>query len=226
MDRQVSGADIRLDGPERPPRSGGPARQLIVFLHGLGADGNDLIGLADHWAALLPHAHFTSPHAPEPCDMAPMGRQWFSLQRRDATSLLGGARCVAPVLNAYLDAKLAALGLDGRALALVGFSQGTMTSLYVAYRRLGGVGAVLGYSGRMIDGECLPDEAVAKPPTLLIHGDADEVVPVESIFDAVQALGSADIPAQWHISQDIGHGIAPDGLEFGGRFLVDTVGRL
>lgn len=217
---------IRLDGPELPPRSGARARQLIVFLHGLGADGNDLIGLADHWAAHLPNAHFASPHAPEPCDMAPMGRQWFSLRTRDAAALLGGAQRVAPVLNRYLDAKLAALGLTDRALALVGFSQGTMASLYLAYRRPNGVGAMLGYSGMMIGGERLSEEAVAKPPTLLIHGDADEVVPVEAIFEAAQALGSAEIPAQWHISQDIGHGIAPDGLEIGGRFLLDTVGRL
>jgi phospholipase/carboxylesterase len=226
MDIPMNGAATRLDGPELPPRSGGPARQLIVFLHGLGADGNDLIGLADHWAALLPHAHFASPHAPEPCDMAPMGRQWFSLRTRDAAALLGGVRRAAPKLNDYLDAKLAALGLTDRALALVGFSQGTMTSLYVAYRRPNSVGAVLGYSGRMIAGERLPEEATAKPPTLLIHGDADEVVPVEAIFEAAQALGRAEIPAQWHISQDIGHGIAPDGLEIGGQFLLGTVGRL
>ncbi len=216
---------VRLDGPELPPRSGGKARQLIVFLHGLGADGNDLIGLADHWAALMPNAHFASPHAPEPCDMAPMGRQWFSLRTREPAALLEGVKRAAPMLNAYLDAKLAALGLSERALALVGFSQGTMTSLYVAYRRPKGVGAVLGYSGRMIGGERLAEEALAKPPTLLIHGDADEVVPVGAIFEAAQALGSAEIPAQWHVSADIGHGIAPDGLEIGGRFLLDTVGR-
>lgn len=215
----------RLEGPELPPRSGGSARQLIVFLHGLGADGNDLIGLAEHWAERLPHAHFASPHAPEPCDMAPIGRQWFSLRTRDSAALLDGVRRAAPILNDYLDAKLKALGLTDRALALVGFSQGTMTSLYVAYRRPSGVGAVLGYSGMMIGAERLPEEARSKPPTLLIHGDADEVVPVEAIFEAAQALGRAAIPAQWHISPDIGHGIAPDGLELGGRFLADTLGR-
>jgi phospholipase/carboxylesterase len=223
---EAHGMSVGLDGPERGPASGAAARQLIVFLHGLGADGNDLIGLAEHWARLLPHAHFASPHAPERCDMAPMGRQWFSLQRREPAALLDGVRRAAPLLNAYLDARLAALGLSARALALVGFSQGTMTSLYVAYRRPGGVGAVLGYSGHLIGAETLAAEAMAKPPTLLIHGDADEVVPVEASFDAAQALGRAGVPVQWHISQGIGHGIAPDGLELGGRFLADTVGRL
>ncbi|MGD9537556.1 MAG: alpha/beta hydrolase [Alphaproteobacteria bacterium] len=215
-----------LDGPEIGPASGAAARQLVVFLHGLGADGNDLIGLAEPWARLLPHAHFASPHAPERCDMAPMGRQWFSLQRRDPAAQLDGVRRAAPLLNAYLDAKRAMLDLPERAIALVGFSQGTMTSLYVAYRRPGGVGAVLGYSGRLIGGDSLADEAVARPPTLLVHGDADDLVPVEATLDAAQVLGRAEVPVQWHISRGIGHGIAPDGLELGGRFLSETVGRL
>lgn len=222
---RMTGSIVRLEGPERPPGSGRPARQLVVFLHGLGADGNDLIGLAEHWAALLPDAHFASPHAPEPCDMAPMGRQWFSLRARDPATMLEGVRRAAPSLDVYLDAKLAALRLPAAALALVGFSQGTMISLYAAYRRPQGAGAVLGYSGAMIGGERLKAEAVARPATFLIHGDADEVVPVEALFDATQALGGAEIPTQWHISRDLGHGIAPDGLELGGRFLHDTIGR-
>jgi len=213
----------RLEGPERAPKNGAPARQLVVLLHGLGADGNDLLGLADHWAKDLPYAHFTAPNGPEACDMAPMGRQWFSLRAHDPAALLAGARKVAPVVNAYLDAKLSALNVPPRALALVGFSQGTMLSLYVAYRRAAGVGAVLGYSGMMIGGEQLKEEVVCRAPTMLIHGDADEMVPYEATLDAAQALGGAEIPAQWHISQGVGHGIAPDGLEFGGRFLAEML---
>jgi phospholipase/carboxylesterase len=157
--------------------------------------------------------------------MAPMGRQWFSLRDHQPAAMLAGARRVAPVLNAYLDARLAALGLAAQALALVGFSQGTMTALYVAYRRAGGVGAVLGYSGLLIGGDALCEEASARPPTFLIHGDADEVVPHEAVFDAAQQLGRAEVPTQWHVCQGVGHGIAPDGLEFGGRFLAETIGR-
>ena len=213
----------RISGPERPPRSGRPAQQLIVLLHGLGADGNDLLGLADHWANELPHAHFAAPNGPEPCDMAPMGRQWFSLNARDQASMLAGAKKSAPIVNAYLDEKLAALKLTPRALALVGFSQGTMTSLYLAYRRPGGIGAVLGYSGMLIGGEQLKDEAVARVPTFLIHGDEDELIPYEATLQAAQELGGAEIPTQWHISQGVGHGIAPDGLQFGGRFLAEAL---
>lgn len=213
----------RLEGPERAPRNGRPAQQLVVLLHGLGADGNDLLGLADHWARELPNAHFAAPNGPEACDMAPVGRQWFSLQTHDPASMLAGAKKAAPIVNAYLDAKLAELKLGPRALALVGFSQGTMTSLYVAYRRPGGVGAVLGYSGMLIGGDRLKDEAVARVPTFLVHGDEDELVPYEATLEAAQTLGGAEIPTQWHISQGIGHGIAPDGLQFGGRFLAEAL---
>ncbi len=211
-----------LSGPERPPANGGPARQLVVLLHGLGADGNDLIGLAEPWAAQLPAAHFVSPDAPEPCDMAPMGRQWFSLQQRSPERMLAGAQSARPAVDRFIDAKLAALGLDDRALAFVGFSQGTMISLYVAYRRARACAGVLGFSGSLIGGAELQAEIAARPPALLIHGDADDVVPVQATYESASVLGALEISVQWHISRGIGHGIAPDGLEIGGRFLRDV----
>ena len=117
---------MTLSGPELPPRAGGPPRQLVVLLHGVGADGNDLIGLAPALAERLPHAAFVAPDAPEPCDMAPYGRQWFSLRDRRPTALLAGAAASAPRLDAFLDRALARQGLAHHQLALLGFSQGTM----------------------------------------------------------------------------------------------------
>ena len=113
-----------FDGPRFGPASGRAAQQLVVLLHGLGADGNDLISLAPYFAQVLPDAAFVSPHAPFPCDMAPMGRQWFSLQQRTPEAMLGGVRMSAPVLDAFLDAELERHGLTPERLALVGFSQG------------------------------------------------------------------------------------------------------
>ena len=124
-----------ITGPSRAPASGGPAKQLVVMLHGVGADGNDLIGLAPHLATILPDAAFVSPDAPFPCDMAPFGRQWFSLQDRSDAALLAGVQSVAPSVNAFLDAELEKHGLGPDKLVLIGFSQGTMTALYVAPRR-------------------------------------------------------------------------------------------
>src|SRR5213595_3130612 len=95
-----------LSGPSRPPASGGRPSRLVILLHGLGADGNDLIGLAPHWARLLPDAEFLSPDAPFPCDMAHYGYQWFSSQDRSPEAVLAGVRAAAPVLDAFIDEAL------------------------------------------------------------------------------------------------------------------------
>ena len=212
-----------LSGPERPPARG-KARKLVLFLHGLGANGNDLIGLAEAWAGLLPHAHFASPDAPEPYDMAPTGRQWFSLADREPAHMYEGASRAAETLDRYIDSRLAALGLGDRDLAFVGFSQGTMLSLHAAYRRRAPAAGVLGFSGSLVGGERLGAEITVRPPAFLIHGDADELVPPAATLQACALLGASEVPAQWHISRGTGHGIAPDGIEFGGGFLRDVLG--
>src|ERR1700739_3035938 len=120
-----------LSGPPRPPPSGGRPSRLVILLHGLGADGNDLIGLAPYWARLLPTAEFLSPNAPFPCDMAAYGYQWFSSQERSPEAVMGGVRPAAPILDAFIDEALAARELTDSDLALVGFSQGTMMALFV-----------------------------------------------------------------------------------------------
>lgn len=214
---------IRLRGPERGPASGGRARAAIVLLHGLGADGEDLIGLADSWAGALPECRFLSPHAPERCDMAPMGRQWFSIRDRSEAALRAGVERAAPALDAFIDGVLDADGLGDDRLVLVGFSQGTMMALHVALRRRRAPAGVLGYSGRLIGAGRLADEAIARPPVMLIHGDADDMVPIAALHEAVAALGAAGVSAQWHVSGGVGHGIAPDGLAIGARFLRDCL---
>jgi phospholipase/carboxylesterase len=209
----------RLDGPRQPPANGQPASKLVILLHGYGADGNDLIGLAPYWARLLPDAAFVSPHAPEPCGMQPMGRQWFAINSFGAEERLRGAERAAPALDQFIDAELQRYRLDDSRLALVGFSQGTMMALHVGLRRTRPVAGVLGYSGALVAPERLPSEVRARPPVLLVHGDMDDLLPVESLFHAAQGLGAAGIATQWHISPQCGHSIAQDGLELGGEFL-------
>lgn len=213
-----------LEGPERPPATGGAAECLVILLHGLGADGEDLIGLSEAWHSHLPGAHFCAPNAPHPCDMAPSGRQWFSLQTQEPAQILAGIQEVAPSLERFIDERLAALGLGNDRLALVGFSQGTMMSLHVAYRRQAACAGVLGYSGSMMGAETLESELRAKPPAMLIHGDADDVIPAQATLESAGALGAAGVAVQWHISRGVGHGIAPDGLDIGGKFLADLLG--
>ena len=120
-----------LRGPSFGPAAGGPPRQLVVLLHGVGADGHDLIELAPLLARDLPHARFVAPDGPQPCDMAPYGRQWFSLQEHRPAAMLVGLTRTVPLVDAFLDEELRQAGLDDGALALVGFSQGTMTALHV-----------------------------------------------------------------------------------------------
>jgi phospholipase/carboxylesterase len=213
-----------LDGPRLEPRSG-KAKQLIVFLHGYGADGNDLIEIGRAWAALLPDTVFVSPHAPRPCGQAPTGREWFPLTMRDPDERWIGVNAAEPALNAFLDAELHRHQLPPTALALVGFSQGTMMALHVGLRRPAPPAAIVGYSGMLvvpedIDPEKFAVEIRSRPPVLLVHGDQDQLIPVQALFHAAQGLASFDIPAEWHISSGMGHGIDQEGLRQGGEFLA------
>lgn len=217
-----------LNGPRLEPRSG-TARQLVVFLHGYGADGNDLIDIGRAWQSLLPDAAFVSPHAPRPCGQSPMGREWFPLTFRDPGERWTGVNAAAPILDAFLDAELARRQLPPSALALVGFSQGTMMALHAGLRRVTAPAAIVGYSGMLVAPEDVEPEAfaagiTARPPVLLIHGDQDQVIPVEALLHASQGLAALEVPVQWHVSPGIGHGIDQEGLRHGGEFLAKNFG--
>ena len=201
-----------LEGPRFGPAAGGRPEQLVILLHGLGADGNDLISLAPILAQGLPDAAFVSPDAPFPCDMAPMGRQWFSLQDRAPDALLGGVRMAAPILDGFIDAELERQGLDDSRLALVGFSQGTMMALHVALRRAKPCAALIGFSGHLVGSELLAGELVSRPPVLLVHGDADPIVPVTALPAAEAALKANKVPVSAHKRPGLAHGIDERGL--------------
>jgi phospholipase/carboxylesterase len=213
-----------LNGPRLEPRAG-KARQLVVFLHGYGADGNDLIDIGRAWQQLLPEAAFVSPHAPQPCGQAPMGREWFPLTFRDPDERWTGVTTAAPALTQFLDAELARRGLGASVLALVGFSQGTMMALHVGLRRAVAPLAIVGYSGLLVgptggEIEAMKHEITARPPVLLVHGDRDELIPAQALFHAAQGLAALDVPVEWHLSHGIGHGIDAEGLRHGGEFLA------
>ena len=219
----------QLDGPRLPARSR-HARQLVVLLHGYGADGNDLIEIGRQWQTWLPDAAFVAPHAPERCTQAPTGRQWFPLTMRDPAERWHGVVAARPGLDAFLDAELAWTGLDDARLALVGFSQGTMMALHTGLRRRRRPAAILGYSGMLVGPEQLGEVTAGSPagkpaPVLLVHGDRDEVIPVDALFAAADDLGRVDIPVQWHLSIGIGHSIDGGGLRHGGQFLAQSFGK-
>lgn len=216
---------VELHGPEQQPVSG-KASKLVVFLHGYGSNGDDLISLAPYWAKLLPDAAFVSPNAPFPCEMAPGGYQWFSLENRDPQAKLAGVKIAAPILDAYLDQQLARFGLAEKDLALVGFSQGTMMSLYVAPRRKSAIAGVVGYSGALIGAQLLAGETQAKPPVLLVHGTADQMVPFDAMALAATGLKSVGIEVTTEARPGLPHSIDEVGLQKGGAFLRQHFGAL
>jgi phospholipase/carboxylesterase len=218
-----------LNGPRLAPHSRGPARQLVVFLHGYGADGNDLIELGRAWQGLLPDAAFVSPNAPERCAQSPTGRQWFSLTFRDPNERWIGVNKAAPTLEQFIGAELTRNNLASNALALVGFSQGTMMALHVGLRRVVAPAAIVGYSGLFVLPDGAEPDAVAadiksRPPILLVHGDRDDLIPPQALLMSAQYLANLDIPAEWHMSAGIGHGIDEEGLRQGGDFLARRFG--
>lgn len=215
---------IDLDGP-RFGRAPGQARALVVLLHGLGADGNDLIGLAPHFARAVPEAAFVAPHAPFPCDMAPFGRQWFSFQDPDPHTVLGGVRAAAPHLDAFLDAELSRFGLADAQLALVGFSQGTMMALHVALRRARPCAALVGYSGMLVGPEALTEEIRSRPPVLLVHGEADEIVAFPALAAAEAALKANGVEVRAVSRPGLGHGIDEAGIDLGAVMLRQCLDR-
>ena len=213
-----------LDGPRIAARSG-TAKQLVVFIHGYGADGNDLIELGRVWQPALPDAAFVSPDAPEPCAEAPIGRQWFGLTRRDRNERWTGVQRAAPVLDRFIDAELARTGVAPSALALVGFSQGTMMALHVGLRRAVPPAAIVGYSGLLAapnqtDVAAMTHEITSRPPVLLIHGDSDPLIPPQALPMSATALRALGLNVETHMSAGVGHGIGEDGLRLGVEFLA------
>ncbi|MFW8636394.1 alpha/beta hydrolase [Cribrihabitans pelagius] len=215
-----------LNAGRREPVSG-QTRSVVVFLHGYGANGADLLSLADPLGEHLPDTLFVAPDAPEACAGAPMGFQWFPIPWIDGSSeeeAMRGMQAAVEDLNAFLDALMVDEDVLPEQVVLFGFSQGTMMSLHVAPRREDAVAGIVAFSGRLLNPDLLKDEAISKMPVLLVHGDQDDVVPVQSLPEAAEALqeaGFQDVFA--HIQKGTAHGIAPDGLSVALAFMRDKL---
>lgn len=208
----------------------GPAKAdaVVVFLHGYGADGADLLGLAEPLSPHLPGVAFHAPDAPERSINNPFGYQWFPVPWLDGSSEAQARDAMARsvgLLNTWLDGVLADEGLTADRMVVVGFSQGTMMALHVLPRRAEPVAGIVGFSGRLLAPELLAAEVRVRPPVLLLHGDRDPMVPFQDMQLAAQALQQAGFTVSSHVMKGTGHGISPDGLSVALRFVKDRLGK-
>lgn len=208
----------KLSGPMLPPKTGGVAKQAVVLLHGYGADGSDLIGLGQHWGPLLPDAFFVAPNAPRPCGSNPFGFEWFPLEVDRIAGRIEGAKAAAPIVVEFLNDLWAQTGLTAADTYLVGFSQGAMMALHIGTALPQALRGIVSFSGAFVPADNFP--AADKAPVALIHGDLDQVVDPNLSRLAATELTAAGYDVSLHISPGMGHGIAPDGLDFATSFLL------
>ncbi len=209
---------MQLAGPHRPPASGGAPDSLIVMLHGRGANGDDLIGLADFLSPALPNVAFHSPNAPNPLpEGGPASYQWY--QRDPTEDRLGGLHAIEPVVNEFIDGLLEDTGLEASRCVLLGFSQGSIVSIHTAPRRSSQVAGVVAFSGAMITGDTLAKELASRPPFVLIHGTEDQVLPVGGTEAAGRAFEEVGVPVSVHLLPDLAHGIDRRGLDIAADFI-------
>ena len=210
-----------LNGPRIEP-SGGRTSGLVVLLHGYGANGDDLIALGDGWRRSLPDAAFVAPNAPQSIPGMYGGLQWFALTLRDPSEYWRGVAAAQPALDRFLDAELARYRLTADRLVLVGFSQGTMMALHVGLRRAPPPAGIVAYSGLLAGPDHLA-ETKARPPVLLVHGEADDLIPIDALHMAREALAGAGIPVEWHVRPGLGHGIDPEAQWMAGHFIAQSL---
>lgn len=205
-----------LSGPMVLPRSGNAPQHIVAILHGLGADGRNMIELGKVWSHHMPDTLFVAPNAPFPFSGGPVGYEWFDVGDRTSEFRREGLRVAAPILDAFLDDLLQTYNLDNQNLALVGFSQGTMMALHVGLRRPQCAG-IVGYSGALIEDD-LP-QSFARPPVVLIHGDSDTILDDGYSRRAESYLKAHQVPVTLHVTPDLDHSIDVHGFEEGERFL-------
>ncbi len=193
---------------------------LVVLAHGVGSSGADLLGLADVWRPRLPGVEFAAPDAPFPFDGAAVGRQWFSIAGVTAVNRADRVEAARAAFDAVVDRAIATAGTTIGRTVLVGFSQGTIMTLDAVGRGRGFAGAI-GFSGRMVG---VPRVRLDGFPLLLVHGDADGVIPATESDLARASLAAVGAEVELLRIPGEGHGIGPRAAAAGLAFLKRFAG--
>lgn len=211
-----------LKGPRLLPKTGQKPQQLVMLFHGYGSNGQDFLGIGEHWQQLFPQAEFFAPNGLDVCDINPMGYQWFGVKEFSPFLVRSGLDAVRHKLIAGIESALAERSLTPADLVLVGFSQGTMVVLDLMFH-IPQLRGVIGYSGAFYP----PITTAAKPSceVLLVHGDADMVVSYVAFTEAIRQLGHFGITPHSHTCPGLGHTIDGVGLRVGADFLHHVWGK-
>ena len=198
----------------------GKAKHLIITVHGYGANADDLLGLASPIQSQFPDIAISAPNAPEKLDMVPGGYKWWDIEDRTPAIMYAGVSANADAMNAYIDEQMAEHGVDESNTVLLGFSQGTMLALHVGLRRKKQLAGIIGFSGALIETPTeFPNHVQSRPPVLLVHGQADQMVAWQATMAAADILNANDIAVNTVIVPHVTHTIDPVGFNEAMDFL-------
>jgi len=194
-------------------------KNAVILCHGYGGDGKDISILAGYWRTYLPDTIFICPDAPEKCEASPSGFQWFDLTDQDPEQILSKSLVAENKLNKLIDEVKEGYNLLANQIIIGGFSQGSMISLQTGIKRKDKINSILGYSGKIINLEHLSKNIVSRPNIFLMHGDIDQVVPVDGLLEAKNFFNKNNYEIETKIFKDCEHRIPMEGSSLGLQFI-------
>jgi phospholipase/carboxylesterase len=201
------------------PLSKEKPKNAVILCHGYGGDGKDISVLANYWRPHLPNTIFICPDGPEKCSVSPKGFQWFDLVDQSPDQILTKSLIAEIKINTLIEEIKTNNNLQSKDIALVGFSQGCMISLQTGIKRKDQIKCIVGFSGKIISTDHLSKNINSKPNIMLMHGDVDEVVPVNFLLEAKIFFKNVDYEIETKIFNNCEHRIPIEGSSLGLQFL-------
>lgn len=201
---------------------------LVILLHGYGANGENLIELANEFQPIIPDAHFIAPNAIEPWEGGfPNSYQWFSLyagtERSALDSLAPKIKNANQILLKFIEKQLQRFNLSYENLILIGFSQGSMMSIYQGLIMPKKIAGIISFSGKVVEPNSVGDKIISKPNICLIHGTEDSVLPFSNFQEAQIILNQHGVPFESHAIEHLDHTIDIRAVRIAQNFIKKIV---